>query len=112
MIYCIELWNAKPTWKVLPKVDKQHYVNAVIEATSDLANKGVQVITWSENTTSYPKKADFDYFAIWTIPTKELAGEFLNTVEEAGWYNYFEQSNILGNDNSAPEILDRMVQLS
>ncbi len=112
MIYFVEQWNAKPTWKALPTKEKQQYVTAVMEATQGLISKGIETITWSENTTSNHKKADYDYFAIWSIPNESLADEFLEAVEGAGWYNYFDQTNILGGNNSAPEILNKLVQLT
>lgn len=111
MIYFIELWNAKPQWKALPKKEREVYIKKVGEAIQDMVKQGVHVLTWSENKTTDPRKATYDYFAVWTIPSEDLADSFLNLIESAGWYSYFEQTNILGSKNEASHVLDTMIEL-
>ena len=49
--------------------------------------------------------------AIWTFPNQEAADGFQQLVEGAGWYNYFEQVNIMGEENSAQKIIGQLIQL-
>jgi len=111
MIYFIELWNAKPQWKALPKKEKEEYIINVGKAMQDMATQGINVLTWSENTTTDSRRATYDYFAVWTIPSDDLADSFLKVIENAGWYTYFEQVNILGTKNEAHQVLDTMIKL-
>ncbi|MBX2826530.1 MAG: hypothetical protein KTR22_00095 [Flavobacteriaceae bacterium] len=111
MIYFVELWNAKPEWTALSKEERFQYVEQVGIATQKLTDLGVEVITWSENKTTDPRKADYDFFAIWTVPSQEAAALFLEAVSNAGWYNYFDQVNIIGAKSEAPDILNTLAHL-
>jgi len=110
MNYFIECWNAKDTWKVLSNEEKQAYVENVKAATASMLEKGVECLTWSENIAQGEHKAAYDYFAIWRIPSESLTQELLALIEGAGWYNYFEQVNALGKEDSATSVLAQIIQ--
>ena len=111
MIYFIEIWNAKPAWKALSIEERGAYMNQVGGHIQGLLEKGVKVLTWSNNDSGTSHRADFDYFAIWTFPDQEKAHSFQALVEGAGWYNYFEQSNLMGKEASVEEVIGQLVQL-
>lgn len=110
MIYFIEIWSVKPAWLELSPQDRGNYMQQVGAHIQALLDKGVQVLTWSSNnlTTSY--RANFDYFAIWTFPDQETADSFQALVEGAGWYNYFEQTNLMGRQATVGDIIGQLVQ--
>ncbi len=111
MIYFIEQWNAKPAWKALSTEERADYMNQVGQAIKGLIESGVKVLTWSENDSKTTYRVDYDYFAIWTFPDQASANSFQQLVTEAGWYNYFEQTNLMGAENSAEEVIGQLIAL-
>ena len=111
MIYFIELWNAKPTWMALSPKERGQYMAQIGPHIQKLLEKGVKVLTWSDNDPKTSQKAAFDYFAIWTFPDQETANGFEELVEAAGWYNYFEQVNVMGRENTVENLIGQLVQL-
>lgn len=111
MIYFIECWNAKPAWKALSQEERANYMGQIGGAIQGLMEQGVEVVTWSNNDESTSKRADYDYFAIWSFPTQALADHFQQLVEGAGWYTYFEQSNLMGKKASPEELIGQLIQL-
>lgn len=111
MIYFIEIWNAKPTWHSLSTEERATYMNNVGAAIQDLLTKGVKVLTWSDNNSNTSYRANFDFFAIWTFPDQASADSFQQLVEGAGWYNYFEQQNLQGQEDTAQNVIGQLINL-
>jgi len=111
MVYFVEAWKVKDTWLALSKEERANYMGQVGAHIGSLIEKGVQVLTWSDNNPHTSFKADYDYFAIWTFPNQEMADEFQQLVENAGWYNYFEQENLMGEETSAEDLIGQLIQL-
>ncbi|MEO1627734.1 MAG: DUF6616 family protein [Bacteroidota bacterium] len=111
MTYFIELWNAKPAWLELPKEERANYMNQVGGAIQGLLENGVKVLTWSHNQSDVQKRMDYDYFAIWSFPDQASAEAFQKVVEGAGWYNYFEQVNAMGEEESAAQVIEALIKL-
>jgi hypothetical protein len=111
MIYFIEIWNAKPAWHALSAEDRANYMAQIGPHIQGLIEQGVKILTWSNNDANTSERANFDYFAIWTFPNQELADGFQQLVAGAGWYNYFEQSNLMGKEDSVQNVIGQLVQL-
>jgi hypothetical protein len=54
---------------------------------------------------------DYDYFAVWTFPNMEAAQSFEKLVDGAGWYNYFDQVNVMGNAGSPQDVISKLIEL-
>ena len=111
MITYIELWKTRQAWVDLPNEERVNYLNALGPAIQQLMESGVQILSWGSNETSTFKKADYDYFAVWTFPSLESAQSFEKLVEGAGWYNYFDQVNAMGNTSSPQEVMAKMIAM-
>jgi len=111
MIYFIELWNPTEKWLSLNKSDRANYLQKIGEATVALIEQGVEVLTWSVNDEDIHKRGGFDYFAIWKFPSEELSIQFQEAVSNAGWYEYFEQINMQGKQDSAQNVLEKLIKL-
>ena len=109
MITYIELWKSKQAWLDMSKEDKGNYLAQLGPAIQHLMENGVQIVSWGKNESSTYNKAAYDYFAVWTFPNVELAKTFEQMVEGAGWYNYFDQVNAMGNATSPQEVMGDMV---
>ncbi|MDP4185746.1 MAG: hypothetical protein Q8862_11375, partial [Bacteroidota bacterium] len=91
MFIFIECWKARPEWLSLTHDERSEYLNRLSSGINELAKTGAEIVTWSLNDTDTPHRIDYDYFAIWRFPTKELVVQFEQIIEQSGWYNYFEQ---------------------
>jgi len=111
MIYFVEFWNATPAWLALSTEERGEYMGQVGSHIQGLLEKGVKMLTWSKNDDATSNRAAYDYFAIWSFPNQEMADGFQQLVAGAGWYNYFEQVNAMGAEDSAEKIIGDLVQL-
>ncbi|QEC68592.1 hypothetical protein FRZ67_15220 [Panacibacter ginsenosidivorans] len=111
MITYIELWKSKQAWFDLSKEERGNYLTALGPAIQQLMESGVQIVSWGNNSAATFSRADYDYFAVWTFPNLEAAQNFEKMVEGAGWYNYFEQVNAMGNSTSPQEVMGEMINM-
>lgn len=111
MIYFVELWNATPAWKALSAEERANYMGQIGPHIQGLLDQGVQILTWSKNNEATSKRAGYEYFAVWSFPNQETADGFQQLVENAGWYNYFEQVNTMGKADSVDSIIGTLIQL-
>jgi hypothetical protein len=111
MITYIELWKAKQAWTDLSKEERANYMTALGPAIQQLLENGVQIVSWGTNDASTFSKADYDFFAVWNFTTSEAAQGFEKMVAGAGWYNYFEQVNLMGTAGSPQEVIEKMIAL-
>ncbi len=111
MIYGIEIWNAKQAWLDLSPNKRGEFMAQVGGAMEGMIADGIKILTWSFNDPATDEKAAYDYFALWSFPTQELADGFFSTVKGAGWYNYFEQVNLMGKEGTADEVIGALIQL-
>ena len=111
MITYIELWKAKQGWHALSKEERGTYMNALGPAIQQLMKNGVQIISWGTNEASTFTRADYDYLAVWSFPNIEAAQSFEKMVEGAGWYNYFDQVNVMGAAGSPQDVISKLIEL-
>lgn len=107
----IEFWKAKEAWHQLSKEERSSYVAKMGPVMEDLVSKGAIIDAWGENNDSSSHKANYDFFAITKLPSQEMLESFQSTIEGAGWYNYFEQINMSGEDMGAEKVIGRMIDL-
>ncbi len=112
MIYFIELWNPTKKWLALSEEDRANYVQNVSKSIAALKEQGAEIITWSVNKKETSKRSPYDYFAIWKFPTQELADYFQQGIDNAGWYEYFDQVNIQGEQGTAEHGMKELISLN
>jgi hypothetical protein len=107
----IEFWKAKEAWHQLSKEERSSYVAQIGPVMEDLISKGVIIDAWGVNDDRSSHKADYDFFAVTKLPTQELLEHFQAVVEGAGWYNYFEQINMTGENLGPEQVIGKMIEL-
>jgi hypothetical protein len=107
----IELWKAKDAWKALSTSDREAYVAQIGPVMKDLISRGVIIEAWGINDDDSPFRADYNYFAVTKFPDKAILNEFKSIVEQANWYEYFEQVNITGEVLTPEEVIGKLMQL-
>lgn len=111
MITYIELWKAKQAWTDLPTEERGAYMTALGPAIQQLMENGTEIVSWGKNNDATFNKADYDFFAVWTFPTEEAAKSFETMVEGAGWYNYFDQVNAMGNTSTPQDVIGQLIAM-
>lgn len=96
MYLYVELWKARPAWLDLSREERKSWLDKVLGGLQEQLQSGVEVIGFALNDEDTPNSAGYDIFAAWKMPSKEIAQQFENFVENAGWHNYFEQVNARG----------------
>ncbi len=107
----IEICRAKPSWLSLSETAREDFLDPVGSLMRRLESEGTKIIAWGFNDESTPKRAQYDFFAAFLFPDIEAAERYEKMFEAAGWYNYFEQVNVLGEVGSYGEILARLIKL-
>ncbi len=107
----IEFWKAKDAWHQLSKEERGAYLGQIAPAMQGLVSKGAIFDAWGLNDDTSPYRAEYDFYAITKLPTQELLDSFQAIVEGSGWYTYFDQINLTG-DNIGPEaVIGKMIEL-
>ena len=110
MIYFIELWNAKSSWKSLSEEQRSDYMQGVVVKIQTLLDNGAGVTTCSFNDISTSNRAKYEYMAIWNFPNQDAANNFQRVVQDADWYQYFDQINAMGKLDSVENIIGALIQ--
>jgi len=107
----IELWKAKDSWKSLSREERGNYLSLLGPHIQNFIENGVEIVSWGVNEDITFQRVEYDFFAIWNIPNSKIVEEFEKLVEEAGWYNYFEQVNACGTATSPDEVLGKLIEM-
>jgi hypothetical protein len=63
------------------------------------------------NIDTSPHKADYDFIAITKLPTQDFLDSFQTIVSGARWYNYYEQTNMSGDDLGVEGVIGKMIEM-
>lgn len=95
----LELWKPKDTWRELSLDDREAYVQSIGPSIERLLAQGVELVGIGTVDDDTDQRADYDYWAVWSIPDDEMVDRFEKAVRDDGFYDYFDQINARG----APE---------
>jgi len=101
----VELYNYAPAWSKCSETERTDLVNKVIEAVNGLKSAGVDVIAYGKNSRETDRRAPYDFFCVYRVPSVEFQREFERQITASGWYNYFEQVNISGAAENYADVL-------
>ena len=101
----IELYNYKASWRALPEHERAEFVGKVVEAVGGLRSAGVDVVGYGINARATDRRAPYDFFCVYRVPSAEFQREFERQVSASGWYDYFDQVNVSGDVADVAEAL-------
>ncbi|WP_372365696.1 DUF6616 family protein [Candidatus Uabimicrobium sp. HlEnr_7] len=107
----IELCNAKQSWLKLDEEKRKKFLAPVTNVMENLEASGAKIVAWGFNEVSTPQRAEYDFFAAIIFPDEPSALTYEQLFRKAGWYNYFEQVNVIGEMESYNLVLDRLCNL-
>ena len=107
----VELWTPRQAWLDLSQEERREFFNQVGGEIQALTSEGIQIVGFALNGQETAHRSDFQYIAVWQMPSQEHVEMLEESVSQAGWYEYFEQENASGELISPTAALADMVQL-
>ena len=107
----IETWKARDAWMNLSKEERGNYLSQMGPGIQTMVEKGAEMVNWGVNENSTTHRANYDFFAVWRLPSQEMVEKFEEMVDKAGWYDYFEQVNISGEATTPEEVVGKLLEL-
>jgi hypothetical protein len=108
----VELYNYNASWANVPEAERTQFVKKIIDAVSGLKSAGVDVIAYGMNSVKTDRRAPYDFFCVYKVPSVEFQREFERQVAASGWYDYFDQANVSGDLQDFETILLSNAKLS
>jgi hypothetical protein len=96
MYLYVELWKARPTWLALSHDERKQWMDKTLAGLQEQLSSGVEPVGFASNDKDTLHSASYTLFAAWKMLNKQIAEQFENFVEQAGWHEYFEQVNARG----------------
>lgn len=93
----IELWKPRPAWLALGADERQAYLDKVGPAIGQLLAAGVEIVGWGriDDEPDGHTGTGHRWVAVWRMPSENEVALLRNLVAEAGWYDFFEQVNVV-----------------
>lgn len=111
MYVVVEMWTPKQSFLHLPSEKKAELFDGIKSAMQGMAGVGIVTLGWGAVDSHAPFSTGHEWFAVWQAPTKELSAAFLAGVQSAGWYDYFEQVNVVGELRSVDDVAAEHLEL-
>lgn len=106
MYVVVESWRAKPEFLALEPAQREALFDEVKKAMGEMAAGGIETLGWGNvDGTDEPHGSGHDWFAVWTMPNAAAGQAFLAGVKASGWYDWFEQTNVVGELRPAQDIM-------
>src|SRR5258708_32562741 len=80
----IELYNYRPAWAKCPESERTDFAKKIVEAVKALKSAGVDVVAYGMNSPDTDRRAPYDFFCIYRVPTVEFQREFERQVAAGG----------------------------
>ncbi len=106
----IEIWNAKPAWLSLSGDERGAFMGKIGAAMAGIETK-FQPVGWGVADKAFPHAAGEAYFAVWTTETLDAVAEFNTILTENGWYDLFDQKNIVGEAGPPDPVIGALIGL-
>jgi haloalkane dehalogenase len=101
----IELYNYKPAWTNCPEGKREDFARQIAEAVKGATSAGVDIVAYGMNAVETDKRAPYDFFCVYRVPSVAFQREFERQIAASGWYDFFDQVNISGDARCFEEML-------
>lgn len=105
----LELWKPRQAWLDLSTDERQEYIESIGPGIGGLLEQGVELVGIGTIDSDTDQRADYEYWAVWKLPSEEMVSKFESEVREARFYDYFEQINARGEPRSTNEVFGEMI---
>lgn len=102
----IELFRPKSSWYLLSSKEKTAFFDRVKLSIEKAQSKGCKLhgpfkCRWS---------SEWDMFAFWEAPSIDVAQSLAQDAEELGWFEFFEQTNLIGSKRTSEEYAEQIIK--
>lgn len=111
MYVYVELWNVTAKWMQLSKQKREDFFNEIGPGIQKLMEQGVEVVGWAKNDEHTPYRSDYQYIAVWKMPTLQLVETLEQAVADSGWHKYFTQVNARGQEIPLNHAIEDLINL-
>jgi hypothetical protein len=101
----IELYNYGPAWAKCSESERAAFAKKIIDAVSGMKAAGIDVIAYGKNAHETDRRAPYDFFCVYRVPSAEFQREAERRIAASGWYDYFEQVNVSGPAEGFADVL-------
>ncbi|MCV2491829.1 hypothetical protein OF117_20995 [Geodermatophilus sp. YIM 151500] len=105
----IEQWRPRPAWLELDAEQRAAFVQRVGPDLQEVVEKGAELVALGPADPGTARSGAPQYFAVWRFPSLDLVQVFERRIEDAGWYEYFDQVNLGGEIVDLGAVLGRLV---
>lgn len=107
-----EIWNAKPSWLNLTESQRREYFdNEINPLLMGMVEKGAEILGCAINDNTGAERMNYQFMAVWKLPSKDLSDQLEAAAKEAGFLDYFDQVNFSGNIIPPPVLNESMVNV-
>lgn len=106
----LELWKPKPAWLEMGQDERADYIDGIGPSIEGLLEAGVELVGIGTVDPGTDLRADYDYWAVWRLPSQELVDRFEQAVREDRFYDYFEQINARGEARDPQSVFGDMIR--
>jgi hypothetical protein len=112
----IELWKARAPWLELATARREEYLATVMPAIDQLLSDGVELVAMevagngsgnSRGNGPGHEPHEYDYWAVWRLPSEDQLDAFRLALEKVGWLDFFEQVSLDVEGRTVEDILGR-----
>lgn len=107
----IETWTPKNTWLAVDEETRRRFFEGVREAMGEMSKAGIETLGWGRVDQTADRSSSHEWFAVWRTPNPTMSAAFLDGVDRSGWYEYFEQVNVVGELVPAENAIDMHVAM-
>jgi haloalkane dehalogenase len=108
----VELYNYNDGWRQETPEKRMAFVLEISKAINSLADHGIEVIAYCFNDQETDRRAPFDFFCVYRVPSIEAQRIFEQQIAASDWYRYFDQVNLRGAAMSPTGVLLANVALA
>jgi hypothetical protein len=88
------IWQPNAAWEALDPVQQWHYLESLDGYIAQARAAGIVVLGWSRIDRSLPRAPREGYIGVFGVDSAKAAHDFEKVVGAAGWYNYFDSTNV------------------
>ncbi|MCA9036649.1 MAG: hypothetical protein KDA91_16050 [Planctomycetaceae bacterium] len=111
MYLYVEMWNAKPSWLGLPQGQREAFMKKVDAFLATIKPEDAEVYGCCVNDGDTMPRAGYAYLVVWKVRDKSCVKAIADGTAAVGFYDYFDQVNIGGNQLTADELVGALMSL-
>lgn len=92
----VELYSYRPSWLALSEAQRRDFTDGILGAVEGLTGQGVEVLGWGMNDPATDRRAPYDFFCVYRVPSAEFQRGFEAAIAGSGWHDHFDQVGISG----------------